>query len=374
MESNRGGKLENFLPGLELSRRFYAEAVRPILDRRWPHLPHTAGLFGSGSEVLGYDSPMSTDHGWGPRLILLLKADDLDRFGSPIDHALRNELPVKFLGVPTNFSKPDPDDNGTRLLEPITRGPVKHLIQITTVRGQILQTLGFDILEPLSPADWLTFPQQALLEITAGDLFHDDLEFQQVRHHFNYFPHDVWLYLLACRWQRIGQEEHLMGRAGSVGDEIGSALIGGRLVRDLMHICFLMEKTYAPYPKWFGSAFNRLECARSLTPSLQGALAATDWRTREQHLVDAYEIVIGLHNLLGITARMSPRAMPFFNRPFKVIHQFNGIADAVIAQITKPAVRRIAANHRIGGIDTFSDNTDLLCRPFYRRKLQELYS
>jgi hypothetical protein len=35
------------------------------------------------------------------------------------------------------------------------------------------------------------------------------------------------------RWNRIGQEEHLMGRADR-GDEIGSAIIAARLVRDLM--------------------------------------------------------------------------------------------------------------------------------------------
>ncbi len=37
-----------------------------------------------------------------------------------------------------------------------------------------------------------------------------------------------------------------------IGDEVGSALIGSRLVRDIMRLCFLMEQTYAPYAKWFG--------------------------------------------------------------------------------------------------------------------------
>jgi hypothetical protein len=47
-----------------------------------------------------------------------------------------------------------------------------------------------------------------------------------------------------------------MPRAGFVGDELGSALIGSRLVRDIMNLCFLLEKQYAPYPKWFGTAFQ----------------------------------------------------------------------------------------------------------------------
>ena len=55
-----------FIPGIELCRRFYWEAVRPVLDTEFPGLPHTAALIGPGSEVLGFDTEMSADHNWGP--------------------------------------------------------------------------------------------------------------------------------------------------------------------------------------------------------------------------------------------------------------------------------------------------------------------
>jgi hypothetical protein len=41
-----------FISGLELSRRFYQEAVRPTLDAEFPGLPHSAAVLGRGSEVL----------------------------------------------------------------------------------------------------------------------------------------------------------------------------------------------------------------------------------------------------------------------------------------------------------------------------------
>jgi len=66
-----------FLPGLELARHFYAEAVRPILDQVAPGLPHSAARLGAGSEVLGLDTVRSTDHDWGPRLELFLHPDDV---------------------------------------------------------------------------------------------------------------------------------------------------------------------------------------------------------------------------------------------------------------------------------------------------------
>jgi len=46
-----------FLSGIDLSRRFYAEAVAPAVDG-----PRSAALVGPGSEVLGFDAGRSTDH------------------------------------------------------------------------------------------------------------------------------------------------------------------------------------------------------------------------------------------------------------------------------------------------------------------------
>jgi len=56
---------EKFLPGLTLSRAFFEEAVAPIVAHEFPGLRYSAARLGSGSEVLGYDTPRSTDHDWG---------------------------------------------------------------------------------------------------------------------------------------------------------------------------------------------------------------------------------------------------------------------------------------------------------------------
>ena len=121
--------------------------------------------------------------------------------------------------------------------------------------------MGVRIEEDLEPTDWLALPHQKLRAIGAGSVFRDDLGLDEIRARLSWYPRDVWLYVLASAWTRIGQEEHLMGRAGSVGDEIGSALIGARLVREVMRLVFLMEREYPPYAKWFGTAFSQLNAA-----------------------------------------------------------------------------------------------------------------
>ncbi len=362
-----------FIPGIELSRRFYADAVRPILEAHFPGLPHAAALIGSGSEVLGFDDATSTDHHWGPRVLLFLPAEAHTRWADAIDAALRDELPYTFLGYSTHFSPPDPTDNGVQRLEIIDHGPLNHRVGIHTLAGFVQETLGFDLAQPLQPADWLTFPTQRLRTLTAGAVYHDDIGLEAVRARFAFYPHDMWLYLLAAGWARIGQEEHLMGRAGSVGDDVGAALIAARLVRDIMRLGFLMQRQYAPYPKWFGTTFARLACAEDLLPSLRAALHAPAWQDAERGLVAAYAALGRMHNALRLTAPLPETPRQFFGRPFQVM-ALHGFAGALLTQIEDPAVQRIAQRPPIGSIDLLSDNTDLLENPAWRAALRALYS
>src|SRR5271155_292028 len=214
-----------FISGLDLSERFYNQVIQPVLREHFPGLMYTAALIGSGSEVLGLDTEMSSDHHWGPRALLFLNPQDYERYRDAIVQSLREKLPRTFLGYPTSFTEPDPNDHGTQLLDCSTDGPVNHRVEVHTPANYFVKYLGFDIGQEIEMADWLTFPEQKLATITAGRIFHDELGLQAIRQRFAYYPNDVWLYLLASGWTRIEQEEHLMGRAGFVGDEIGSTII-----------------------------------------------------------------------------------------------------------------------------------------------------
>ena len=363
-----------FIPGLALSEMFYHEIVGPILKARFPGLPYSAALTGIGSEVLGFDDEMSTDHHWGPRLMLFLEPNDVGRNAEALRKTLAEELPYEYRGYPTNFSEPNlhPNDRGTQLLQAIEEGPVNHRVKVYSVQGFFVEYIGLEVRKALDPADWLSLPEQKLRAVTAGAVFHDEVGLEEARDRLAYYPRDVWLYLLAAGWGRIEQEEHLMGRAGMVGDEIGSALIGARLVRDVMRLCFLMQRTYAPYSKWFGTAFKQLFCANDLWPILQAALHSETWQARQKHLVQAFEYIAAMHNTLGLTAPLPEKATAFHGRPFQVM-AFQGFPQALIREIKNPLVQQIARRPLIGSIDQFSDSTDLLSNPGWRMGVKRLY-
>ena len=180
--------MPDFIPGLRLGRLFYLEAVKLVLDASFPDLQYSAALIGSGSEVLGFDTEMSTDHHWGPRVMLFLKEADHQHHHKAIHEALRNELPTRFHGYSTNFSAPNPADNNVQVLQEVDHGPINHRVETLTIRGFFRAALNFDLEESIEPADWLTFPSQKLRSIITGAIYHDGIGLQAARDRFSYYP------------------------------------------------------------------------------------------------------------------------------------------------------------------------------------------
>lgn len=364
--------MPDFIPGLELSRLFYAEAVKPVLDAQFPDLRYDAAVIDSGSEVLGFDTPLSRDHHWGPRASIFVSAADAPRVAGAITKTLRHHLPYTFRGYSTSFEE-IPGEPGILRFEERAAGGVNHRVTVGVLREIIRDYLNFDLDDAITPADWLTFPQQKLRALTSGAVYHSGLgEVVAMRNRLRYYPLDLWLYLLAAGWMRISQEEPFVGRAGDVGDELGSRVIAVRLIRDVMMLCFLMEQVYAPYSKWFGTGFSKLACAPALTPLCQRALSAEDWHAREQALGEVYSHVAAMHNALGITEPLPTGASPFHGRPYQVIHG-EAFSEAIRSRIKDAEVKRLADKTLIGSIDQFSDSTDLRENAGLRAALRELF-
>jgi hypothetical protein len=338
--------------------------VRPILDRSFPGLDHAAARIHFGSEVLGFDDEMSQDHYWGPRLQLFL--GDLSR-AVDLKECFAAQLPTEFAGFPTHFGQTE--ELGMVKMKPIASGPIDHRVETLVLRDYLRTWLGLDPLEGFAAADWLVTPSQKLLEWVAGDVFYDSIgELTRLRELLAWYPHDVWLFVMAGHWDQIGELEHLHGRTGLREDELGSRLLAAALVREIMRLGFLQERRYPPYPKWLGTAYAAL--GRPEASALTAVLRQSEWRAREDALVEAYEHVARRHNKLGVTEHVDPASRQFWGRPIRIIGG-DRFHKALRAAITDPELKGI--DHPAGSIDAVADNAVVLTWPSVWRRLRGLY-
>ncbi len=330
-----------FVPGLELAREFYAEVVRPLLEAGAAGLRYSAALLGPGSEVLGFDSARSTDHDWGPRLQVFLGDADASAAAS-VRELLGARLPGTFRGYPTRFA-----------LTGEPPGAARSQVRVLPLGQWLRERLGFDPRARIATADWLATPAQRLAEVTGGAVFHDGLGGLGRPDRLAWYPRDIWCYVLACQWSRISEEEPFTGRCGEAGDELGSAVVAGRLARDLMRLCLLMDRCYPPYSKWLGTAFARSVAGATVGPPLAAALSAADWRTRQQQLGRALTAAARAHNELALTEPLATQVGPFYRRPYLVLGG-GRFADALRAAIADPILRALPLT---GAVDQWVDST-----------------
>jgi hypothetical protein len=249
--------------GLKLAGDYYHNVVGPLLHDRWPMLPHAAARLGSGSDVLRLDDAMSQDHDFGLRLTLMVQRNYVDA----VDEDLREALPERYRGWPTRFATS-------------WDARVRHQVQVATAEDFAASRLGVPVDRPWDALDWMAVTGQSVLEVTAGAVFADSLgAISDIRRRLRWYPRDVWCYVVATDWQRIGQELPFIGRAGSCGDNLGSAALTGRLVPIAMHVGFLLQCRWPPYPKWLGTCFAALPDASAAAPALAAGSSGGDLAT-----------------------------------------------------------------------------------------------
>lgn len=363
----------NFIPGLQLAERLYQEWVAPALQCHWPQLRYSACLIGDGSEVLGFDTFRSMDHDWGPRLYLFLGKSDFAQ-AAEICAFFDEHLPASLGGIPVTFA----DGDRCPGFEPqaLRCGSPQHGIEFFELESFFKAYLGQSLSSLQTDQDghnwqnWLVLPEARLLALTAGRVFYDALGLQALRQQLAYYPHDLWLYLMACQWLRIAQLEAFVGRGDEVGDSLGAQLITSQLVHELMGLAFLQEKCYRPYAKWLGRAFQQLQSAPVLSPLLQAALQARTAQERETSLGQIYGQLAQQHNALGLTPPLAENTRFYHDRPYQVIGA-ERFVQALWQAIQDPEIKALPP---VGSINQWAQSTDILTWPTRCQALKAMFS
>ena len=232
--------------GLELSERFYAECVQPMLQERFPDLlPLLAvGLFGSGSECYGFDDAVSTDHDFEPGVCILLPDESVvDRQTAFRLERAYDKLPKEFLGVRRSTVAPV--------------GGARHGVLRTAevFRDKVGASDGI-----LSLQQWLTVPSHALSEATNGRLFFDGAgEVTRIREGLARYPEDVRIKKLAGHLLLMAQAGQYNYRRCLAHGETGAAQLAvTEFVKHTMSAAFLLNDVYEPYYKWSFRAMRAL--------------------------------------------------------------------------------------------------------------------
>ena len=235
------------MKGLEISKAYFEEYGRPMLTEQFPELmPYlAAGLCGSGSECLGYDDDVSTDHDYEPGFIIFLPGENVvDRQTAFKLERAYAKLPKEFMGLKKSLMQPV---GGAR------RGFIRTEEFFSENCGRGDGNLSYD--------EWVKTPEYALLEAVNGEIFFDNYgEVTAIREKLSYLPEDVRKKKLAGNlllMTQSGQYNYM--RCISHGEEGAAQLAVAEYVKAAMSVAFLLNKRYQPYYKWSFRAMRELE-------------------------------------------------------------------------------------------------------------------
>lgn len=324
-----------FIKGLDLCEIFFREQVEPLVRGVLPGVSIAAGRIDYGSDVLGYDTELSRDHAWGPQVTLYLSDENVIAYENILNEALHERLPLECRGYSTRMTT-DP------IWRPSSDATGRPRVRIESVRSFIERELGFLPGSPVSFADWLAIPAQKLRVITSGRLFVDDSkELTRVQDSLRWYPHDLWLHVMAAQWRGLFDRAPFAGRCAHVGDMWGASDNASEMLRRLVCLAFLIEKKYPPYNKWLGTALKELTIGAELISLADRVRVARSWPEQEDALVTAYQLVANRHNQDQTLPPIPTEVTTFHSRPYRMI-DMEGIVRVLREAVEDPLVRQLS--------------------------------
>ena len=243
------------MKGLELARKFYEEHGQEMIATRFADVADRIciGLVGEGSECLGYDDEISTDHDFEPAFCLFIAKEDEKKFGFELERAY-SKLPKQFMGYERQKLS--------------AAGGKRHgVIVIDDFYKKFLGAAN----APDTIKRWLYTPSQSLLNASNGEVFRDDLGlFSAIRNEIKKgYPRDI-------RLKKIAAHTIFMAQAGLYnyprlikrGEAGASQLAVFEFVKNAISVIYLLNNRYEPFYKWAYRGMRELEILGNLCSPL----------------------------------------------------------------------------------------------------------
>ena len=225
------------MKGIELSRLYYEEVCKPVIEKEAGELTEriAVGLVGEGSECYGYDDEISRDHDFGPSCCFWLTKEDYRIYGGKLREIL-DSLPKSFMSFPAlKMSEWGGGRRGVLNTESFYRK--------FTGKENGPETLD----------EWRMIPETNLSIVTNGSVFSDPLgEFTKIRNRLlEYYPEDIRLDKIASRCMKIAQSgQYNLGRCLKRGEFVAARIAEAEFINESIYMIYLLNKKYMPFYKW----------------------------------------------------------------------------------------------------------------------------
>lgn len=219
--------------GLELCRRYYETFGKKMIEEKFKdEKPYMAvGMFGFGSDCLGYDDEISQDHDFGGGFCILLPEHIYQKIGKDLQEAY-DQLPEEFDGI-------------RRMTSFHGQGRV-GVFEINAFFEQFLQQI------PQTLSQWLYADENALLNCTNGMIFADHYgEVTRIREYLHYYPEDVRIKKIVRAIAKMAQSgQYNYARCMKRGQIVAASMALHEFVDQTLSLIYLFNRKYKPYYKW----------------------------------------------------------------------------------------------------------------------------
>lgn len=256
------------MKGLELSKRYFEaygiELIRK-LELLYPDLKgcFAAGLVGYGSECLGFDDVISTDHDFGPSFCLWMPRTLYQLYGEACQKAY-NALPTEF------------DGYSARRVTAFGNNRVGVLCTEDFYYGLIGRENA-----PETNMEWMALREDRLLLASNGEVFLDEYgQFSEIRKKLlAFYPQDVLLKKLAARCAAMAQSgQYNYGRLSQRGEWTGAYLSLQEFIKNTCSAVHLLNRKYTPFYKWMHRSLKDMRCLSEIYGLLDQLTAPFDSR------------------------------------------------------------------------------------------------
>ncbi len=268
--------------GIERSKKWFFEAVLPMLEKDFPQLlPRiAAGIAGRGSECFGFDDEISLDHDCGTGVSLWLTDEDEAQYGFALMRAYnalhKDDFPAK-----NSASKLGFQEHGVSRITDFYR---RHL--------------GF----PKAPEcwqEWFYTPEYAFAEAVNGEVFLDKAGiFSGIRAQIKAgFPEDVRKKKIAyCAVMMAQSGQYNFSRCLKHGEKGAAMLALDDFVRHGLRMIFLLNNRFMPYYKWSFRSASMLPQFSSTAIDLENLLTENSSNTEKIDTIEkiSADIIAGL--------------------------------------------------------------------------------